>query len=681
MLADGVSVVSDTPLVDLSKTFQLHSNPKASKTIYLDFNGHTTSGTYWNDSTMGASFYSPAYDIDGNPGSFSTEEQIRIQQIWQRVTNDYAGLDVNVTTQAPPTDWLIKSSSSDPNYGVRVVITSYGPSSSTAGGIAYINSFTWNTDTPAFVYNTSVLGVSEAISHEAGHTLGLSHDGTSTTSYYQGHGIGETGWASIMGVGYYKNVTTWDDGTFYGSTNNTSSANYGRGPDDLAIITGYNGFGYLADQVGNSQDAAASLIITNGSVSQLGSIETALDQDWYRFELVSEGSINLIFDPYYYSGYIDNDGSWGGDATSWVARVSDLSTSTAWADNGANLDLSVALRDASGNQIALSNPAGLAASLNIGNLAAGTYFLILDGTGFGDPTSSTPSGYSDYASIGNYLISGSISGAATVSDPPPPAELPQVTLSLAPSSVSEDGSTNLVYTVTRSVASSDALSVNLTLGGSATPGTDYTGISPSGTSVNVTIAADATSTQLIVDPIADTMVENDETVSLTLATGSGYTVGTTSTLTGTIINDDNPPASGDIFTFTSGIDRFTAQSGSDTFQLPDLKYSLFTSNTANLDSVTGLQTEQDVFDSPLRSAPITAQAVGSVSQLTTSRIGRLLSKSRFQANGAAIFTFGSGSSQRTFLAINDGVAGYNASTDAIIELINPSSPVANLVVT
>jgi hypothetical protein len=30
------------------QTFQLHSLPGATKVIYLDFDGHTTSGTYWN---------------------------------------------------------------------------------------------------------------------------------------------------------------------------------------------------------------------------------------------------------------------------------------------------------------------------------------------------------------------------------------------------------------------------------------------------------------------------------------------------------------------------------------------------------------------------------------------------------------------------------------------------------
>ncbi|WP_035367595.1 hypothetical protein, partial [Dolichospermum circinale] len=36
----------------------------------------------------------------------------------------------------------------------------------------------------------------------------------------------------------------------------------------------------------------------------------------------------------------------------------------------------------------------------------------------------------------------------------------------------------------------------------------------------------------------DTTVESNETVALTLATGTGYTVGTTTAVTGTITSDD-----------------------------------------------------------------------------------------------------------------------------------------------
>jgi hypothetical protein len=407
----GSDQTSTVALMDLGWTFQLHSSPSSSKVIYLDFDGNTTTRTSWNSASIGSSFYSPAYDIDGNPAIFSKEELSRIQQIWQRVAADFAPFDVDVTTQAPPTDWLIKSNSTDPNYGIRAVITSYGPSSSVAGGIAIANSFNAATDTPCFIYNKSLTGVAEAISHEVGHSLGLSHDGTSSNAYYYGHGSGETSWAPIMGVGYNKNVTSWDNGTYYGSNNGSASANYGHGPNDMSVITTFNGFGYQLDQIGNAPSSAAALTVAGGVVSQFGRIETSLDSDFYSFQLQSSGNLNLKFDPYAYRAFVDRDGLWGGSNLVYTAPVSDGNSGTAHADSGSNLDLAVGLYSSSGSLLGSFDGAGLATTLAWSNLAAGTYYVKLDGVGVGNPTSSTRSGYNDYGSVGNYLITGTITNA------------------------------------------------------------------------------------------------------------------------------------------------------------------------------------------------------------------------------------------------------------------------------
>ena len=432
-VVDGSDQTSTVALMNLGWTFQLHSSPNSSKVIYLDFNGHTTTGTSWNNTSMGSSFYSPAYDINGNPAIFNNEELSRIQQIWQRVAADYAPFDVDVTTQAPPTDWLIKSSNSDPNYGIRAVITSYGPYSKVAGGVANANSFNDANDTPCFIYNKSLTGAAEAVSHEVGHTLGLSHDGTSSNAYYYGHGSGETSWAPIMGVSYNKNVTTWDNGTYYGSTNGAASANYGNGPNDMAVISTYNGFGYQLDQIGNDPSSAAALTIIGGLVSQFGRIETSFDSDFYSFQLQGSGNVNLKFDPYCYRAYVDRDGLWGGSNLVYTAPVSDGNSNTAYADSGTNLDLAVGLYSSSGSLLGSFNGAGLATTLAWSNLAAGTYYVKLDGVGVGNPTTSKPSGYNDYGSVGNYLITGTITNALDSGTPLP------TTTALAPSSSTPNG--------------------------------------------------------------------------------------------------------------------------------------------------------------------------------------------------------------------------------------------------
>ncbi|MFN9176465.1 MAG: beta strand repeat-containing protein [Synechocystis sp.] len=113
---------------------------------------------------------------------------------------------------------------------------------------------------------------------------------------------------------------------------------------------------------------------------------------------------------------------------------------------------------------------------------------------------------------------------------------PSITLAVSPASVTEDGTNNLVYTFTRSGSTTSSLTVNYGITGTANA-TDYTGATP-GTGKTITFAAGSSTATLTIDPTADTTVENNETIALTLATGAGYTIGTTTGVTGTITNDD-----------------------------------------------------------------------------------------------------------------------------------------------
>jgi hypothetical protein len=86
----------------------------------------------------------------------------------------------------------------------------------------------------------------------------------------------------------------------------------------------------------------------------------------------------------------------------------------------------------------------------------------------------------------------------------------------------------------------------------------------------VTFAANAATATVTVDPTADTTVEPDETVALTLTSGTGYTVGTTTAVTGTIQNDDFIGTSGpDTLAGTSGADAMTGLAGNDTYTVND----------------------------------------------------------------------------------------------------------------
>ena len=122
---------------------------------------------------------------------------------------------------------------------------------------------------------------------------------------------------------------------------------------------------------------------------------------------------------------------------------------------------------------------------------------------------------------------------------------PSVSLTVSPASVAEDGTPNLIYTFTRSSTTTDPLTVNFTVGGTATFTTDYTQ-SGSGTfsgagSGSVSFGFGQTTALVTVNPKADTTIESDETVILTLVSGTGYTLGGSTTATGTILNDETTP--------------------------------------------------------------------------------------------------------------------------------------------
>ncbi|HYF58192.1 MAG TPA: PKD domain-containing protein [Burkholderiaceae bacterium] len=362
----------------LEQTFMLNSRPGAARTIFLDFDGHTVTGSAWNSQYGLSTINAAPFDLDGVPGSFSAAERERIQAIWQRVAEDYAPFDVNVTTQDPGAAALNRSGSADLAFGIRVLVTRDFTRTTASpcgcGGFAYLSIFDMvnnESHAPAWVFFDQLGGgdekyVADAITHETGHTLGLSHDGTSTTGYYTGHGSGETGWAPIMGVGYYQNLVQWSRGDYAGA-NNTQ--------DDVATIAA-RGAPLRADDHGNSMASATSLrgtLVDGRSVlSAAGLVGTAADVDVFRFE-AGAGAAVFTVSP---------------------------------APRGPNLDVGFDVLNASGTVIASAAPsATLGASLSVTLPSAGQYFLVVGGVGNGDPRTT---GYSDYGSLGEYAVSATV---------------------------------------------------------------------------------------------------------------------------------------------------------------------------------------------------------------------------------------------------------------------------------
>jgi len=362
-----------------SETFVLHSRPGANRVIYLDFDGHAVSGTAWNANySGGAAFTAVAYDTDGL-ATFSTAEQDVVQSVWQRVAEDYSAFDVDVTTQDPGAAAITRSSSTDLVYGTRAIITNTTTiySSCGCGGIAYVGTYDLSNGQhayyqPAFVFQRGVgagaHNIAEATSHEVGHNLGLSHDGTSTTGYYTGHGE----WAPIMGVGYYEPVTQWSKGEYSGA-NNT---------EDDWVVMQQNGAPLRADDHGSSAATATSL--TGPALSASGRINSRTDTDWFSFTTLA-GNVSLTVSP---------------------APVSP------------DLDASLTVYTAAGTQVGFADPvaaqvsgdvaSGLGATLSL-SLTAGTYSVKVDGVGKGTPTT----GYSDYGSVGTFTLTGTLPSVAS----------------------------------------------------------------------------------------------------------------------------------------------------------------------------------------------------------------------------------------------------------------------------
>ena len=353
-----------------------HSNPGSTRVIYLDFNGHTVTGTSWN-STAGApaSFLCTAFDLDGNSGSFNPAEQTAIVEIWERVAESFRAFDVDVTTEEPAVF---------NNQTARALITKArdangvaNPSSATASGVAYLNTFGNSNFATAtaicFIYadGETAARISAIASHELGHQMGLSHDGTASAEYYSGHGTGDISWGPVMGNSG-RNVVQWSKGEYF-DANNTQ--------DDLALITAK-----LTARTGDlpGTDAAATALVANGStLAQRNQFETTTDTDTFSFTTAG-GALALTIGPV---------------------------PTTALANKN-SVDVAAELRDSAGNLVTRADPADSPTVSFAQTLAAGTYTLRLTPAGTGTPLANPPSGYTAYGSIGTYEITGTV---------PPPA--------------------------------------------------------------------------------------------------------------------------------------------------------------------------------------------------------------------------------------------------------------------
>jgi hypothetical protein len=115
------------------------------------------------------------------------------------------------------------------------------------------------------------------------------------------------------------------------------------------------------------------------------------------------------------------------------------------------------------------------------------------------------------------------------------AAWPSVTIKATDSSAAEEGLDTGTFTVTRTGQTGDPLTVVYNVGGSADSGDDYEPLSGS-----VTIPIGASSAEIRINPVDDMLVENDETVILTLLSNAAYVVGSADHAAVSIADNEHP---------------------------------------------------------------------------------------------------------------------------------------------
>ena len=139
--------------------------------------------------------------------------------------------------------------------------------------------------------------------------------------------------------------------------------------------------------------------------------------------------------------------------------------------------------------------------------------------------------------------------------------MPTLTLVAGPNAA--EPATNGSFSIAFSTAAADAIAVSLTIGGTATNGSDYTAISTS-----QKVPAGTLSLPVAITVMDDFIYEGTETIVPTLGASSFYTIGAPSSVSMSIADNDAPPdtwpgtaISGSSLTLTANNAADTGQAG------------------------------------------------------------------------------------------------------------------------
>lgn len=492
------------------------SFPSGEVVVYLDFNGSVvTEDTLESNRVDGIdkSFYVPAFDLDGDRTSFSTDEENAINEIRDRVAEDFAPFNINVTT-SPIFQFPV-------GQALQVVIGGDGSWVDTSGTFNSTGFINWltdlNTDPGSSAYlstdqapfaNPSVdnmaIAFPEVVANNqevalAASTIILNSFGVEPALQFDGTGAptglvsGNPAFGPLAG----------DSGSSLRDILRRSDASAFAPQDPISIITNArNQVEFRPDEHAQTIISATSIDL-NVPVSETGVIgqvfnaqQTAVDdQDWFRFRARPSTNVTLSVS--------------GIDLTSEYPGVTNPGSNfdpvvQLFKDNGTTTPDLIATAGGRAPAFADGSLSSIQAEIFLPTLDVGEYFVVISNQYLedfaGNPVNADPA---QYGNLGQYTFE--MTGAL-----PPSVELDFA----APSLLENAGQVAAFGRVSRPAGTPDTSPIVVTLVSSDTSELSLP-------QTTVTIPAQQNEAFFTVEAVDDTLLDGDQRVQIDVLVNGG----------------------------------------------------------------------------------------------------------------------------------------------------------------